>query len=271
MPNDNNFFTSFQSKNPAVTALTVFLSIASVLLALLVIGGIIKLAGSGNDLAEANTITVTGEGEAFAVPNIATISYNVRAEGTDVTATQEEVTTTSNQVLEALKEFGIEEKDIQTSNYSANPRYQYRTSSCRFGDCPDNRVLVGYEVNSTVTVKVRKVEDAGKVLGLIGGFKVSDINGPNLEIDNQDAVLAEARDEAIQNARAKAEDLADELGVRLGKVVSFSEGGNYPMYARGKVMLESANDMAASAGAAPSIAVGENQVISNVSLTYKIR
>ncbi len=271
---NNSYFARLEPKGALPTAAAVFLGLASIFILLLIIGGIIKLTGSSS-LAEGNTITVNGEGKAFAVPDVATIWFTVRKEGKDVSAVQAEVTKATDAVNAALAKLGIEEKDIQTSNYSANPKYEWQRASslCLNGYCGEGKqVLVGYEVSHTVTVKVREISKAGEVLGAIGGLDVSDINGPNLEVDEPDAVTAEARSEAIADARQKAKDLAKELNVRLGKMVSFSEGGGaYPMYARAEAGMAFDAVAQSKVAPAPSISVGQNEITSNVSITYKIK
>ena len=95
------------------------------------------------------------------------------------------------------------------------------------------------------------------------------VSGPDLSIDDVDAIKVDAREKAIADAKAQAEVLAEQLGVRLGKIVSFSESGNenYPMY------MSARADVAMSGKAAPeaNIATGEQTITSNVSITYKIR
>src|SRR5690606_38170187 len=99
---------------------------------------------------------------------------------------------------------------------------------------------------------------------------VTDIYGPNFTVDDETELKREARQKAIEDARAKARQLADDLDVRLVRVVSFSEngGGYYPMFARGAAM-----DMAVSseAKAAPELPTGENTITSYVTITYEIR
>ncbi len=137
--------------------------------------------------------------------------------------------------------------------------------------CPPNgsNVLVGYSVSETISVKVRKTDQAGAIVTGLGALGVTDISGPNFTIDNDDAIKAEARSKAITNAKEKAAELSKELGVKLVRIVNFSENGNnpYPMYSK-------AMDMMAIGGAAPEAAplpTGENKYTSNVTITYEIR
>ena len=100
-------------------------------------------------------------------------------------------------------------------------------------------------------------------------LEITDINGPIFGMDDEEAFKDQARSLAITEAKTKAEILAKELGVRLGKVVSFSEGnyGDYPMY-KTSLMAE---DMRAGSVMAPTLPKGENKIISNVTITYEIK
>jgi hypothetical protein len=217
-----------------------------------------------------NTISVSGTGEAFSVPDIATFSFGASATGKTVDDAQKQVTTIINAALAKVKKLGVEDKDVQTIDYSANPKYEYNQIVCVAYPCPPGKqTLVGYEVRETISVKVRKVADAGTILGAIGGTGVTDVSGLSFTVDDPSKVEAEARTKAIADAKSKAEELAKELGVRLVRIVSFSEnGGGYPQ----PMFLKA--DMATGMGgasSAPSIPVGQNKVTSNVSITYEIR
>jgi len=111
------------------------------------------------------------------------------------------------------------------------------------------------------------VDETGKILDLLASAAVTDINGPNFEIDEIEKVQAKARKLAIEDAKAKAEQLAKDLGIRLVRIVNFSEGGNYPIYGRAEFKALSADD----AIPLPEIPVGENKIVSNVTITYEVR
>lgn len=222
-----------------------------------------------------NTISVTGEGEMFAVPDIATFSFTVSADAKTVSAAQEEVTKKMDAVLEAIKGQGIEEKDIKTTDYSVYPRYSYSQVPCTQFSCPPSRqTLEGYTASHNVMLKVRKTEDAGKVLGVAGENGATGLSSISFTIDDPEALTTEAREIAIKNAREKAKTLSKELGVRLVRVVSFydsSEGGGVmPMYRETLGMGGDGKDMAV-AQAAPALPTGENKVKVMVNVTYEIR
>jgi uncharacterized protein YggE len=122
------------------------------------------------------------------------------------------------------------------------------------------------------SVKVRDTAKAGELLSGVGSQGATEVSGLNFTFDDPDAVDAEARAEAIADAKTKAEELADQLGVRIVRVVSFNENKSYPGVPSPLYRQEAAMggaDMAVSN--APEISVGQNKVTTNVSVTYEIR
>jgi len=226
----------------------------------------------GGGVPSSNTITVSGSGEAFAVPDIATFSFGVVEEDTTVVKAQDTATKKINIALALLREADVDEKDVKTTGYNIYPRYDYIRSVCSEFSCPPGRQeLRGYEVSQTISVKIRDTEKAGEILAEIGSVGVTNVSGLNFTIDDEDEPQREARKEAIKKAETKAKELADDLGVKIIRVVSFNEsgGGNYyPKYFDTAVMAVAEDGRG---GAAPEIPVGENKITSNVSITYEIR
>ncbi len=218
-----------------------------------------------------NTITVTGTGKAAAVPNIAHISFAVTETGATVADAQALATKKANAALEFIKKQDIDDKDVQASGYNVYPKYDSQPVMY----APERGTvsapkIIGYEVTESIQVKVRNTEKAGAVLQGLGSLNVQNISGPNFMVDDDSAVQAEARGKAIADAREKAEVLARQLGVRLGKVIAFSEGGGgYPMmyssYAKGGATMD------AAVAPVPQLPVGENETNASVSVTYEIR
>lgn len=232
----------------------------------------VKYIGSG--VAASNVISVSGHGEVFAVPDTATFTFSVREEAKQVETAQETATKKGNDIIAFLKGEGVEDKDIQTIAYNVNPLYDYVQDTCANGICRGGKqVLRGFEVSQTVSVKVRDTELAGELLSGIGSKGVSDVSGLSFTIDDEDQLQDEARAAAIEEAREKAEALADELGVNIVRVVGFSENSyGYPTpyaYGRGGVAMDMAENAVKSV--APSLPTGENKITSDVSVTYEIR
>lgn len=232
----------------------------------------------GAGITAANTISVSGEGEVFAVPDTAVFSFSVNETGKDVAMAQASATKKSNDIINYLKGAGIAEVDIKTTDYNVNPHYDYIQNACAMkatpvGEvppyCPPNKqVITGYEVTQTVSVKVHDTSKAGTLLSGVGSRGVSYVSGLDFTIADEDALKASARDKAITQAKVKAAVLAKSLGVSLVRIVSFNEnnGGGPIMYAK-------VATMSADSGAAPTpqIPVGQNKITSNVDVTYEIR
>lgn len=217
-----------------------------------------------------NTISVSGHGESFAVPNIATVSFSVEKTAKTVADAQNQVTTVVNDVLATLKTSGIAEKDIQTTSYDVNPKYDYQPSVCTINVCPPSKqILTGYTVSDSVQVKIRAIDTAGDIIGALGQKNVTNISGLTLSVEDDTAVKTEARNKAIAEAKQQAEAIAKGLGVRLVRIDGFSESGSaQPIYYSAKNAM-----MPSDAGAvpAPSIPVGQNKASSDVTITYEIQ
>lgn len=219
------------------------------------------------------TISVSGKGEVFARPDIAAFSFSVNAREADAPAAQAKSAESVNAIIAYLTEQGVEERDVKTQYYNLNPRYEYPEVRCTEWGCPPagEPKLVGYEVTQSIEVKVRKTEDAGRIIAGVGELGATNVSGLSFTIDDEDALKAEARTEAIADAKEKAEVLARELGVRIVRINGFweEEGGYYPMYGMGGA------DMAKSASfeeaAAPSVPTGENTITSRVNVSYEVR
>lgn len=232
-----------------------------------------NMMGSGG----ANSITLSGHGEVKAVPDIATISLSIRKDAKTVKEAQEAVAVVEKKVLEFLGSKDIGNKDIKTENASFNPKYEYRYDykmmyPCSGYNCPPGKnIIVGYEAYENLSIKVRNTDIAGEVIQGLGSLGVEQLNGPNFTIDNEDELKAQARKEAIDDAKAKAKVLAKDLGVKLVRIVDFNEGGNYyPMYDNMMLKAEGAN---AGSGVTPTAELpkGENTISSDITITFEIR
>jgi len=264
----------FATRKRIATFFIFFLSVMSVYMVAKLVNEVKASQYIGTGVKPGNTIDITGKGEVFAVPDIATVTYTIQADGTTALDAQKIVTDKSNKAADFLKQSGVEEKDIKTTNYSTNPRYEYPTyPPCVDRICPDSikePKIIGYQVSENVTVKVRKADDAGKIIEGLTKIAVTNLYGPEFSIDDEDALKAEARKKAIEDAKGKAEALANDLGVKIGRVVSYSESSDgYPIY-YGKAMMDAAGSTA-SVPPSPGLSKGENKITSNITITYEIK
>ena len=217
-----------------------------------------------------DTITVQGDGQATLPPDVARISFTVDNTSTTVAEAQDATTKQANAALEFVKKQGVDDKDVKTLSYNISPQYSY-PNPCQPGAiCPDYYrapKITGYQVSETIQVTMRDLTKVGEMLGGLGKLEVQNVNGPAFALDDSTAGYSAARYDAIKKAKEQAKTLADQLGVRLGKVVNFSEssgGYPYPMMAYG---LGGASEKSA----VPDVPVGENTYNASVSITYEIR
>jgi uncharacterized protein YggE len=217
------------------------------------------------------TISVTGEGEVTAIPDIGQFNFTVTASGTDAAIAQEESAKKINEVIAFLKEASVEEKDIKTSGYNLYPKYSYEQAPCRVGMyCPSEQVQDGFEVSQTVSVKVRDTKNSGALISGVGTQGATNISGIEFTIDDTSVLKDEARSIAIKDAKDKAKVLAQDLGVSLDEMVGYSEDGDmgipYYSYGVGGDMMMKAE----SSPVEPMMPTGENTVISRVTITFKV-
>ena len=256
----------------ALCMLGIFLIIAA-------IGEIKGLQYIGSGVPATNTISVSGEGDVFAVPDTAEFTFSVDVTAADVAAAQASATTKANAVIDYLKAQGIADADIQTTDYSINPQYSYQQAACPNVPvsngtavstiyCPPGKqTLTGYEVMQTVSVKVHDTSKAGTLLSGVGSKGATNISGLSLTVSNQDALQIQARGKAITDAKAKAEVLAKSLGVTLVRIVGYSDNSG-PVYYPKAMALDST---AGASAPAPESPTGQHKLTDDVTVTYEIQ
>jgi len=218
--------------------------------------------------ASFRSFQVSGEGRITTIPDIAQFSFGVITQGgIDLGITQEENTKEVNAAIAFLKNQGIEKKDIATKTYQVNPRYQYYSCSGENGPCPPPEI-VGYTVKQTLQVKVRDFNVIGALLAGVVENGANSVSQLSFIIDDPTAVQNEARKEAIEKAKAKAQALAEAGGFKVGRLLSIQEGtASPPRY--DFVSLEAAREGAPTP--APGIEPGSQDVEITVTLTYEIK
>jgi hypothetical protein len=206
------------------------------------------------------TITITGEGKITAIPDIALVSLGMENTSMDIQVAQKKNSDTMNSLINQLKALDISKDDIQTTSYNIYPQYDWVNGK---------QILRGYTVSQNVTVKIRETSKIDNVLKIAGDLKLNQVGGLSFDIDNPEVYKQQAREKALQNAKEKADALAKIMGVKLGKVISFSESGTmptpYPVYAR-----QEALGIGGGEGTAPNVSPGSQDIIVNASVVYEL-
>ncbi|MCC7357732.1 SIMPL domain-containing protein [Candidatus Uhrbacteria bacterium] len=217
----------------------------------------------GKTVRDRDVITIDGTGKITATPDVAIINLGVQTEALTVKETQKNNTQKMNAIVAAMKKLGIADKDLQTSNYTLNPKIDWR-------DGKQN--IIGYTIYQNLTVKLRDLDKAGEVLSTSAELGMNQSGGIQFTIDEPKTLQERARTMAIEDARKKADQLAKELGLRIVKVVTFSEGVNgntlppIPVYAKAQMA-----DSFERAVQNPEIQSGSLDVVSHVNITFEVR
>jgi uncharacterized protein YggE len=167
------------------------------------------------------TINVTGTGEVTLTPDIAYVSIGVRTEGEDAANAVAENNAKSDEVVEALLASGVDDNDVQTTNFNIYPQQQYDEQ----GNIQDTT----YIVENTVRVVVRDLETIGELLNAAVEAGANSIYGVQFDVADDEAARSQARQAAVEDAQNQAEELAEAAGVGLGRVQSISTYGGQPI------------------------------------------
>ncbi|MFA6270164.1 MAG: SIMPL domain-containing protein [Candidatus Paceibacterota bacterium] len=275
----NQFFGEEGSKRVSKWS-AIALMLLSLFLLVKVLADFKRLPNIGREIYPQSTIMVSGKGEAYAIPDIATFNFTVTETGTTVKAAQEKADVKINKALAAVRESDIEDKDIKTTGYNVYPKYEWNQTPCLMTATTNSlaypcsggkNVLIGYEVSQRITVKVRDTEKVGDLVTKVGATAVSNISGVEFTVDDREKYVAEARDLAIKEAKTKAKALAKQLGVNLGKIMYYNDNSGNPIY-YGEGMGGGKDMMVSSvAPVKAELPTGETKITADISITYEIK
>lgn len=211
-------------------------------------------------LAEADfpsAISVTGEAQVSAPPDLAQLDAGVASDGKTAREAAEANNAAMSKVLAALKGAGLEDKDYQTSRLSLQPQY----APNRPGPSP----IVGYRASNRVSIKLHDVAKVASVIDTLVTAGANDVGNINFTVTQASKLLDDAREKAIADARRKAEIYAKAAGVTLGAPLSISEEGAPAPVFRAKMMR------AAPMETSTPIAQGEETLSVTVAVTWAIK
>ncbi len=216
---------------------------------------------SGPIFSQQNTgIWVTGEGKVSVVPDVAILNLGIESQADTVAEAQNRAATAMEAVLAELDNYGIAQRDIKTQHFNIYPVRRW---------VEDKEILLGYRVNNTVTAKVRKVTDTGAIIDATAraGGDYFRINGITFTVDDPSAYREEAREKAMEDAKAKAKQLADSAGIKLDSPIYINESGGFIPVPR----IYTGVPEAITAPASTPIAPGETEILITVQVVYSIK
>ena len=215
-----------------------------------------------------NQVSVTGQGKIFYQPDEANVTLGIQI---DKAPTAEEALKRLNEkmtkVVEAIKTAGIPEEDIRTQNYGLNPNYNYEDG---------NNFVSGYDARQNLIVKIKNIDKnrelTAAVIAAANGAGVNNIGNVAFGVSDMNSIKQQARIKAIQDAKAKADELFKAAGVRPKKIVGWYEneggyGGPQPMEAD---MLSSAKE-GRGAAPAPQLPSGSQEMTVEIGVNYEVK
>lgn len=206
------------------------------------------------------TVSVNGHGSVLVPPDTASVVVGIDVLRETLSEAQTEATTQMTAVIDALKAAGVAEDDIQTVNYSVNILRDYDPQTGSPGP------VTGFQVSNQVNVTVRNIDELGALLDTVVGQGANSIYGISFYVADPTEAASAARKLAVDDATAKARELAEAAGITLGRVVHISEGFTQPPMPL--VYRESAAMDAA--GSAVPIQTGSSEIAVDVQMTFEL-
>jgi len=238
----------------------VFLTLGTIYLGILSWNAIKEHGYIGISPKQPHSISIVGEGKVIGVPDIANIQLGYSVEKPTVAAAQKDNSDKMNSMIDKLKkDFKIDAKDIQTANYYISPQYDYNNGK---------QTLRSYLVSQNLNVKLRQMDKVSSIIEAAGSIGLNQVGNLSFDIDNPEKLKEEARAKALQQAKEKASSLSAVAGVKLGKIISFSESSNgsqpMPLYAMDKAVS------GMGGGGTPTVEAGSNEIIVIATVEYEI-
>jgi len=221
-------------------------------------------------------ISFTGDGKAYAKPDVAMISLGVTTQAVKSQDAVNQNNTKRNDIIKAVKDLGVDDKDIKTTQYNLYPVYGtlglggggYSGGVTMIYPYNPGNDIVGYSLTQQVDVKIRNFDNINKIVDAATNKGANQVGSLQFTVDDIESVKAEARADAIKKAKQKAAELAKESGLSLGKLINVSEGYNMPYpVAYGLGMGGAGKETTV----APDIQAGQSEVDVTVTLTYQVR
>lgn len=203
-------------------------------------------------------LSVSAQAEARRAPDVASVSAGVVTQAADANTALRQNADQMAKVVAAIRAAGVADRDVQTAGVNLNPQYRYVENQ--------PPAITGYQASNTVNVTVRDIAKLGRILDALVATGANQVNGPTFDIDKKEPVYDEARRDALDRARQRAEMYAKALGLRVRRIVSIDETGGaavprpMPMLAMAKAARDEATP----------ISPGENVLSVNLNVVFEL-
>ena len=202
-------------------------------------------------------LTLSAEASANAEPDVADIGAGVVTQATEASAALSANAEKMTRVVAALRKAGIAERDIQTSGLNLQPQYRYEQNQ--------PPVLTGYQVNNRVSVTLRDLRQAGKIIDTLVAEGANQVDGPSFRVDKPEPLMDKARAEAVRIGKSRADLYARAAGMKVRRILSMSEqGSSQPM------PMPMPRVMAMEAKADSPIAPGEVRLAATLTMVFEL-
>ncbi len=204
-------------------------------------------------------ITISGVGKVKISPNVAVFNFIIQGTDKSQVQAQKIVSEKGDRIISFLKKQGVKNENIKTINYNLFPEYNW---------VEGKREFIGYKVSQTIEVKLYNLNKVGKIIAGITDLGADSISNVTFKVDDKDFYKKQARQKAIKNAKEKARDLEEQLGIKFDKIIGFSEDNGSDMYSNtnsGPLFTAEAKDLSR-----PILPTGQNEVVSKVYITFEI-
>ena len=239
-------------KTPLLTVLFIFLGF----FLYTKFSGPIPFSLNSVQTTKTNLFSVSGTGKSTGIPDTALLNLGVTKTASSVLSAQNQTNTAANKIISDLKNLGVPEKNIKTTNYSVNPNYDFTSGK---------QTINGYTVSQTLEVKVTPIDTANKILDTATLDGANLVNGITFILNDksQKDLENKARVDAVKEAKDKAESLSKATGIRLGRIVDVQESGN--LEPRPVMMMQSLEAKSTDTQLTP----GENTINITITLSYE--
>lgn len=217
---------------------------------------------TSNVTNKTDIFSVTGEGKLSVQPDIAYVNVGIQKNASTVKQAQTQINETMEKITAGLKALGVDSKNVQTTNYSINPNYDWTSGDQR---------ITGYSANTQLKIKITDLDKINEIIDSATANGANQVSNITLDVEDREAAEETARKEAVAQANAKAKAAAEAAGFKLGRIIGYSENSNDSNLLRPvSYSLKAAGGVTEDSAMATNIQTGSEEVQITVVISYQI-